>query len=141
LAIAGESKQRFNNYFNYLEQSRVANSPAVELPPNGFEDADLKVRQSRLISPARTRHMLFWRSKSKSTSDRSGEPARNDRNNNSKSVDQAEPAEEYRTITTAHITTKPPPPSPPTTDNNGNTVEKTPKTERGYFLLQLLPAN
>jgi hypothetical protein len=107
-----------------MESTQVKNSPAVELPPSSFDDPDLKVRQSRLTSPARTRRMIFWRSKSKSTSEKSAEKQEiSDRNNNSKSVDQ--PDVEYRTITTARIITRP----TVELDPNGNNV--TPRTERG----------
>ena len=69
--------------------------------------------------------MLFWRSKSKSTSDKSAEKQEiADRNNNSRSVD-----EEYRIVTTARIITR-----APELDPNGNNVQETPKTERGLFL-------
>lgn len=123
------------------EQTRVANSPAVEVPPNSFEDADLqRMRQSRLTSPAKARRMIFWRSKSKSTNEKTHDKRTDDRNNNaSKSVDQASPEIIERTITTARIITKAPPPSPPQeTDSNGNNVQKTPKTERGKFLFLCL---
>jgi hypothetical protein len=115
------------------EQTRVANSPAVELPPNGFEDEDLKrSRQSRLQSPTRVRRMIFWRSKSKSTNEKTNEHSNDNRNNNSKSVDQTSPTIVERIVTKAHITTRAQQPSPTDeTDSNGNKVQK---TDRGELL-------
>ncbi|KAI6214128.1 hypothetical protein M3Y94_00231800 [Aphelenchoides besseyi] len=110
-----------------VESSQVGNSPAVEMPPISFDETSRGRAMKTNIPTARSKRIVFWRSKSKSATERSEpENADKDRNGNTRSVDETS---EFRSLT-ARITTR----SGAETaviDSNGNEISAiTPKIER-----------